>query len=218
MRAVALAMVIPIALAAFPEVAPAQVRAVDSPPSTSGKIPIVRGSQAAAGPETRMPRPDPPPPRLTTAQKSNLLANVGQLLMAAGSWEVTPAGPVAPGRVAVGFLRPILVHSVSPEVAAFPRLDEWSTEETFVPTPGAVIRLWPEAAGRKYLLDCRVSGAQSYSIKIGSLEVPYTESPLLLVYEAPDTLVANFLITGEGFVESNFGGWSFHGCEITRVE
>ncbi len=189
-----------------------------SPPSSTSAIPIVRGRQGTTVPEAIPPRPDPPPRQLTTIEKNALLGDLGKIKTGMGSWEVTPANPIVPGRVAVHFLRPILVHPGPSVVASLPRLDEWTSEESFIPTPAVLIVLKPEALGRKYLLDCRVGRAQTYSIKIGSLEVPYAGSPLLLVYEALDSKDAAFRITGEGFAESNFGGWEFYGCEVSQVE
>jgi hypothetical protein len=203
------------------------VRGVDHPsPAARGaqrpaEVPGVARSDAAVlvargvgarAPADRLGRPLTPLPEpldLTLSETNALLefAGVAGLLLTAGSntWELTPAHALIPNRA---LLTASDVYSIYGS----------STSLVYGVGAGGKVALWfiPPQAGRKYLVDCKVSGAGKYRVDVnpgGATQTFENTDHLVVLYEAVSDEQASVTMSTEPPDD-----WNLWSCEVSQLD
>lgn len=182
------------------------------------QIPVIRGEGAPAPRETFEDRYDVPPRELTVQEKNALLSGM-VVLLDLGPWRVSPDAPLISGRADLAYMGPYIVDLTTYDAPAayFLSKSTW-TSGSPGPMPSLKLRFRPPTAG-SYLVDCRVrNDGETYEVEVypGGWKQSFAGTEhLVVLYQAPNTSVAQFRITADHPQDK---AWKFYGCEITPLK
>jgi hypothetical protein len=182
------------------------------------KVMRVHTVSSAAQPQNDKLEMEPPPEKLTPAQKFSLTGVGLPELSVAASFTLTAAHPFLSNRGTLSFLRPTIV-SANPAhpFAAFPTQTDYpGGTYGFLNDRDVTVMLGDMTVGKHYMIDCAVKGADTYYVKVtpGGLEQSFSSTNhIIVVLEAGD-VYAEVSIAGKATNHN----WYFYSAEITRLD
>ena len=152
------------------------------------------------------------PPPLSEEVKTSLLKSAGvKETKPRDSFKLTPAKPYQ----TEAFLSFEEIEFLDPEsnYVTVPNQDSFFNVER--PDKAVNFQL-KTTAGKKYLIDFTVTGDKFFVSDLpGNMEETFRgTNHVLIVYEATSTGEVEFNLTGKGSIRH---GWTFHSCELTRL-
>ena len=152
------------------------------------------------------------PPPLSEEVKTSLLKSAGvKETKPRDSFKLTPAKPYQ----TQAFLSFEEIEFLDPEsnYVTVPNQDSFFNVER--PDKAVNFQL-KTTAGKKYLIDFTVTGDKFFVSDLpGNMEETFRgTNHVLIVYEATSTGEVEFNLTGKGSIRH---GWTFHSCELTRL-
>jgi hypothetical protein len=161
---------------------------------------------AAAVPDLGQPRPDPPPPPLTSLEKTALVAGLGKLDLSMGPWLVD---------VRKSYIQPTASLMIWRAAVVDSRMG-WANLPGD-PSTRVVLSFTPPNPNRTYLVHCSATESGTYTVKPSNsqAELTFTNAPIQFVYDpAGETEEEWFTITR--YTSGGFA-WYFYGCDITAI-
>lgn len=184
------------------------------------KVMRVRAVGSPALPQNDKFEVEPPPEKLTPTQKFSLTSVKLPELSVAASFTLTPAHPFLSNRGTLLFLRPTIVNaSPSHPFAAFPSQTEYpGGAYGFLNDRTVTVMLTDLTAGKHYMIDCAVKGAETYYVKVtpGGMEQSFSgTNHVIVIVEAGENYAEISIAAGK---PTNNYNWYFYSAEITRLD
>jgi hypothetical protein len=176
--------------------------------ATAPAIQVIRRGEGAGPPVPDLGQalPDPPPPQLTSLEKTALVAGLGTLDLSMGPWLVDVQKPYIQ-QASLMIWRSNMVDS---------RIG-WANLPG-IPSARVVLSFTPPNPNRTYLVHCSATESGTYTVKASDsqAEVTLTNTPIQFVY-APAGETGEEWFTITRYASGGFA-WNFYGCDITALQ
>jgi hypothetical protein len=176
-----------------------QLRRIRTGQAQVPEIIIARG-QTGKAPAKDEPRRYARPARLSQTLKQSLLKSAGIIPNSVETpFTLTPATAMLPGKGGLDFVNATFVSGGAPPEYALAGIGSqtWCCNGGFFDK--RVTLLMQATAGKKYMIDFAVDGAQTYYVNIDwALQQTFSATQhLLIIYEATSNATARIMVTGD---------------------
>lgn len=196
-----------------------QVRRIRTGQAQVPEIIIARG-QTGKAPAKDEPRRYARPARLSQTLKQSLLKSAGITPNSVETpFTLTPATAMLPGKGALQFVNPTFVSGSEDLFNAYPMAGIGSQASFnsggFPGGDKAVTLVMQATAGKKYMIDFAVAGAQTYYVTDFTLRQTFSGSTqhLVIVYETASNWPVFISVTAD----ANGSDWYFTSVEVTPL-